>query len=169
MSHQTRCNLNTRILHFLFLSWVDLTSFLWLVTEAYPVGINFSCQDPLEMSRHKFSANPITLQLPNQLGNTSREKKCFLSSIARMRGGEDPARTKKYTLYIHFLRPKKMYKLPKMGWEVIRAMPERKVLFFKDDKASASSLPMTAQNSTHPGESDLLALLSNVFKRPFQQ
>ena len=29
------------------------------------------------------------------------EKKCFLSGIARMRGGEAPARIKKYNIYIY--------------------------------------------------------------------
>ena len=67
---------------------------------------------------------------------TPHEKKCFLSGIARMRGGEGLARIKKYTLYIPFRRHKKIYKLPERrgggGGEVIQAMPERKHFFSQD-------------------------------------
>ena len=50
-----------------------------------------------------------------------------------MRGGEAPARIKKYNTYIYIWRPKKMYKLPERGGgEVIWAMPERKHYFLKE-------------------------------------
>ena len=69
------------------------------------------------------------------LGNTSREKKCFLSGIARMRGEGRALPELKNTLYIFLFDGRKSCtSCPNWGegGEVIWAMPERKHSFFQE-------------------------------------
>ena len=53
--------------------------------------------------------NPLTK------GRPQWKKNVFFRALPEWRGGEDPARIKKHTIYIYFWRLKKMYKLPEMG------------------------------------------------------
>ena len=99
-----------------------------------------------------------------------------------MRGGEAPARIKKYNIYIYIWRPKKMYKLPERGGggggEVIWAMPERKHSFLKEVFPFISSdnhiiikiipkiyLLLKKLYSISRGEHDLAPLTYNKFFR----
>ena len=48
-------------------------------------------------------------------GTPPGKKNVFFRALPEWGGGEGLARIKKYTLYIPFWRPKKLYKLPELG------------------------------------------------------
>ena len=65
------------------------------------------------------------------LGKTSIEKKCFLSGIARMRGGLPELKNIIY-IYLFLTTEKDVQVARNWGGGVIRAMPERKHSLFQE-------------------------------------
>ena len=66
------------------------------------------------------------------LGNTSLRKKCFLSGIARMRGGDDPAQIKKIHYIYLFLAAEKDVQVAQIGGRGERYFgqcPKENILF----------------------------------------